>query len=187
MISVASLWLPIVLSAVAVFFASFLAWMVLPHHKPDFRKLPDEPGFAEAIRRFGLTPGLYVFPFCTPQEMKTEEGKSRYAAGPWGNMMLMGAQPNMGKSLLFVFIFYLVVGVFVAYLAKFALGTGEPFRAVFRFTTTVAVAAYCLGGIPHGLFMGRTFRSVAMDVIDGLVYGAITGLIFAALWPSAGA
>lgn len=187
MTSIAGLWLPIVLSAVAVFFASSIAWMVLPHHKPDFKRLPDEAGFADAIRRFGLTPGLYVFPFCTPQEMKSDDGKRRYAAGPWGNMMLMGAQPNMGKSLAFVFIFYLVVGVFVAYLARLGLDPGESFRAVFRFTTTVAVAAYCLGGIPHGLFMGRTFRSVTMDVIDGLAYGAITGLIFAALWPAAGA
>ncbi len=29
------LWLPIVVSAVIVFVASFLAWMVLPHHKGD--------------------------------------------------------------------------------------------------------------------------------------------------------
>ena len=34
-----SLWLPIVLSAVALFFASFLSWMVLQLHKQDWKKL----------------------------------------------------------------------------------------------------------------------------------------------------
>ena len=44
-----TLWLPIVLSGVALFFASFLAWMVLPHHKGDFIKLPDEGAFENAL------------------------------------------------------------------------------------------------------------------------------------------
>jgi len=30
-----ALWLPIVLSAIALFFASFLSWVVLPLHKRD--------------------------------------------------------------------------------------------------------------------------------------------------------
>ena len=35
MVELTSLWLPILLSTVALFFLSFLAWTVLPHHKPD--------------------------------------------------------------------------------------------------------------------------------------------------------
>ena len=41
-VSLASLWLPILVSAVAVFFVSFLAWMVLPHHKKDINAIADE-------------------------------------------------------------------------------------------------------------------------------------------------
>lgn len=41
MITVFSLWLTIVLSAVAVFYASFVAWMILPHHKADWNGLPE--------------------------------------------------------------------------------------------------------------------------------------------------
>lgn len=40
------LWLAIVVSAVIVFVASFLAWMVLGHHKGDWKGLPDEDTFA---------------------------------------------------------------------------------------------------------------------------------------------
>ncbi len=35
-------WLPILASAVVVFLASSIAWMVLPHHKKDVKTLPDE-------------------------------------------------------------------------------------------------------------------------------------------------
>ena len=42
MIPIMSLWLPIVLSAVLVFLASALVWMALPHHKTDWKGLPNE-------------------------------------------------------------------------------------------------------------------------------------------------
>jgi hypothetical protein len=37
-----SLWLPILLSAIAVWVASAINWMVMPHHESDYRKFPDE-------------------------------------------------------------------------------------------------------------------------------------------------
>ena len=42
MVSLAALWLPILLSAVVVFIASSLFHMVLPFHRSDYRQLPDE-------------------------------------------------------------------------------------------------------------------------------------------------
>ncbi len=36
------LWLPILITTVVLFFASFLAWVISPHHKPDIRRWPDE-------------------------------------------------------------------------------------------------------------------------------------------------
>jgi len=44
MVTLDLLWLPVVLSGVAVFFLSFLMWMVVGHHKSDFGKTPDEGG-----------------------------------------------------------------------------------------------------------------------------------------------
>ena len=42
MVSLASLWLPIVVSAVIVFLASWVVHMFLPHHRSDFAKLPPQ-------------------------------------------------------------------------------------------------------------------------------------------------
>ena len=43
-----ALWLPIVLSSIALFIASAVAWMFMPHHKGDFDKLEIE----EQIMKF---------------------------------------------------------------------------------------------------------------------------------------
>jgi hypothetical protein len=39
MVSIGSLWMPVVLSAVVVFVASSILHMVLPFHRSDYRKL----------------------------------------------------------------------------------------------------------------------------------------------------
>ena len=179
-----ALWLPILLSAVAVFIASSIAWMALPHHKPDIQFVEDEPPLLEAVK--DLKPGQYMFPGCaSANDLKDPAIKARWEAGPWGMVLLRGAQPNFARNLLSVFILYIVVGVFVGYLGTIALNDGADFMSVFRFTGTAAVMAYCLGGIPNAVFFGRSCRAVCMDIIDGVVYGLITGAIFAWLWPAA--
>src|SRR6476646_8851864 len=64
MIPLTALWLPILLSAVIVFFASFIMHMVLAYHKSDYRKLPDEDRVTDALRTAGVTRGpAYFFPY----------------------------------------------------------------------------------------------------------------------------
>ena len=178
-----SLWLPILAAAGAVFVASFLAWMVLPHHKADFKKLSNEDGFLSTVRKANAEPGVYMFPYCEPSDLKDPEVKKRYEAGPHGLLSMWPGPPSMGKNLSVTFIFYIVVGIFVGYIGTLALAPGAGFMEVFQVTGAAAVMAYALGFIPNGIWFGRSFRSLAMDFIDNFVYGIITGLIFAALWP----
>ena len=49
MVSLASLWLPILLSAVVVFIVSSIVHMVLPYHRSDFRQLPGEASVMTAM------------------------------------------------------------------------------------------------------------------------------------------
>ena len=51
MVPVTALWLPILLSAVIVFVASSILHMVLPIHKSDYRKLPEEERVRDALHR----------------------------------------------------------------------------------------------------------------------------------------
>jgi len=74
MVSLSSLWLPILLSSVLVFFASFVIHMVLPYHRNDFGKAPSEGDLLDALRKAGVAPGDYVLPHAGgPSGMKSPE------------------------------------------------------------------------------------------------------------------
>jgi len=54
--TIVALWLPILVSAVVVFFVSAIIWMAMPWHKSDFSKTSDEEG-ARAALIYGLMTG----------------------------------------------------------------------------------------------------------------------------------
>lgn len=184
MVSLAELWLPILVSSVFVFIASALAWMALPHHKKDISHLPKEspiPGQTKDLRA-----GTYMWPSCGEKaEMQSEEFKRRFNEGPWGVMTVWPAKPNFARNLGLVFAVYLVVGIFVAYVTGRGRGPGAEFGDVFQVAGAAAIAVYCFGWMPNAIFFGKPARAWATDFADGLVYGLITGATFAWLWPSA--
>jgi hypothetical protein len=61
LVSLAALWLPILLSAVIVFIASSIMHTVLPYHRGDYRGLPDEDNLLASLRGAGLTRGFIFF------------------------------------------------------------------------------------------------------------------------------
>ena len=62
------LWAPILLAAVGVFVVSSVLHMLIPIHRNDYRKLPDEDAILAYMRDAGIAPGEYVFP--CPDSMK---------------------------------------------------------------------------------------------------------------------
>jgi len=184
-LSLMDLWLPILVSAVVVFFASFLAHMVLPHHKKEWSKLPQEDKMLELVRSGGAPPGQYMFPHCENMaDLKDPEKKKKWEQGPFGIVRVCPAMPNMGRNLALTFVTYLVIGVFVAYLAAVAMNRGAEFMPVFRFTATAAIMAHCLGFIGHSIWYGQPLKYWLFDTIDGIVYGLLVGATFAFLWPA---
>jgi len=126
--------LPTVLSAIALFFASFLSWMVVMLHKKDWRKLEREDDFLDSLRRLGVPPGNYMFPgFETADEMKSEEYANKTKAGPAGVITVFGTV-NMGRNLGLTFLYFLACSFCLAYLAGIAFPEGESPRSldVFR-------------------------------------------------------
>ena len=79
MISLMQLWLPILLSAVAVFVVSSLVHMVLKWHAPDYHGFGNEDEVLAAIRKGNPSPGIYMMPFCKDmKDMATPEMQARY-------------------------------------------------------------------------------------------------------------
>ncbi len=179
-----ALWLPILLSAVIVFVASSIMHMVLPYHRSDYKKLPDEDKVLPALRAAGLSRGLYVFPFCTHKEMKSPAAIEKYNQGPVGMMTVFpSGPPFIPKFLGLWFGYCLVISFFVAYLAAHTMATGTYYLAVFRVVGTAAFLAYGLGTMSNGIWRGAPWSFVIKEVIDGLVYALLTAGTFGWLWP----
>ncbi len=185
MVSIPDLWLPILLSAVIVFVASSIIHMVLPLHKSDYRKLPEEDKVLDALRAAGVTPGpAYHFPHCTHKDMKSPESVARFKRGPVGLLTVMpSGAPAMGKYLTTWFLYCVVVGVFVAYLTGRTVVSGTAYLEVFRVAGTTAFLAYAVGQIQDAIWKGQTWGVTFKHVFDGLIYALLTAGTFGWLWP----
>src|SRR5213076_3189431 len=102
MTSLPSLWLPILLSAVAVFLVSSVVHMMLRHHRNDFGQLPNESDIMGAIGRASVAPGTYMFPYAGSMEaMRVPAWVEKRTKGPSGILTIMPAgMPGMSKSLI---------------------------------------------------------------------------------------
>ena len=87
MTSLASLWLPILLSAVFVFVMSSLLHMVLPWHRTDYSKVPNEDAVSAALRGFSIPPGDYMMP---SPDSRAEMASPKFAfVWPWRKCVLI--------------------------------------------------------------------------------------------------
>lgn len=187
MIPVTSLWLPILVSAVAVFLASFLVHMVLPYHRSDFAKLPSEDQIAAAIGQAKVPPGDYVFPYGGgPEAMKDPVWQEKVKRGPVGMMTVIpSGELGMGAQLGQWFVFCILVGIFVAYVTGRAVGAGAEYLGVFRFAATTAFLSYGMAQFQDSIWHRRKWSTTFKNLFDALVYALITAGIFGTFWPSA--
>lgn len=186
MVPVMSLWVPILLSAVVVFVASSVIHMFLRYHNQNFRKLPAEDEVMDALRKFGIPPGDYVMPFAGGSKQMKEPGfVEKLSKGPVAMFTVLPNGPiAMGKSLVFWFLYCVVVGVFAAYIAGRALPAGSHYLAVFRFAGATAFAGYALALWQDWIWFRRSWTTTIKFTFDGLVYALLTAGVFGALWPS---
>jgi hypothetical protein len=184
MVSLSALWLPILLSAVIVFVASSVMHMLLPYHRSDYGKIPDEDKVRDLLRTVGVKQGLYIFPYGTHKEMKSPALAEKYKQGPVGMMTVFPTGlPVMPKFLGQWFGFCLIISFFVAYLTGHTVPFGARYPAVFRVAGTAGFLAYGLGQISNGIWKGQPWSVTIKEVIDGLVYGLLTAGTFGWLWP----
>ena len=183
--SLASLWLPIIVSGIVLFFASWIAWMLSPHHKADWKHLPDEDAFCKMVREGGIPPGQYMFPHCpTPEEYKSEAFHARLKAGPNGLLYVWKPGGGMGFNMLLTFLLFTAISFVIAYLAGMVIEPGAGGWFVFRFVGTAGILVYAASGLLNAIWFRR---KIVGDIIDGIVYGLLTGAVFAFLWPGTGA
>jgi hypothetical protein len=179
------LWLPILLSSVIVFVVSSLIHMVLPWHKGDYPRMPNEDRVMEALRPLAIPPGDYMVPRpASRQDMRSPEFLEKVKKGP---VMVVTVMPNgmmaMGKSLVLWFLYLVVVNLFGGYVTGRALAAGSPFLQVFRFAGTTAFLGYSLALWQMSIWYRRAWSMTFKATVDGLIYACLTAATFAWLWP----
>lgn len=186
MVTLTALWLPILLSALAVFIASSILHMVLTYHRSDYSGLPGEETVQEAMREAGVDRGMYFLPYCAdPKDMAKPEVKEKFEKGPVALVTVVpSGLPAMGKLLLFWFVFCLVVAVIVAYLTGRTLPAGAEYLSVFRVAGTAAFLGFAGAHPTDSIWKGQPWPVTLKHVFDGLVYSLLTAGVFGWLWPS---
>jgi hypothetical protein len=186
MVSIVSLWLPILLSAVFVFALSSVIHMFLTYHRSDVAAVPQEDQVMNALRGFSIPPGDYVMPHAgSTAAMKSPEFQEKLTKGPVAVITVLPSGPmNMGKSLALWFLYCVVVSVFAAYVTSRAVNPAAPYLSVFRFAGVTAFAGYGLALLQNSIWWSRKWSATLKSVFDALLYSLVTAGTFGWLWPS---
>ena len=185
MTGLGALLVPILLSAVLVFVVSSIIHMVLPWHKNDYARLPNEDQARAALGPLAIPPGDYIVPRpSSTQEMRSPEFAEKVRQGP--NLVLTvlpNGRWNMGRNLAFWFLYAVVVGSFAAYIAGSALPPGAEFKQVLCFAGVTAFVGYSLALWQMSIWYRRALGTTIRATIDGLIYALLTGSVLGWLWP----
>jgi hypothetical protein len=182
-ITILSLWLPILLSAVAIYVVSSFIHMVLPYHRSDYSGLSNEDQVLDLLRGAGT--GNYMAPYCASSAaMKEPTVKAKIARGPMVTLYVKaGGGFDMPGTLARWFAYALLVSILAAYLCSRTLQAGADYLTVFRvagFTVFVAIG----GATPvPSIWYGQKWSTCAKSLFDSLVYGLLAGGVFGWLWP----
>ena|SRR5688572_8789706 len=183
MVPLSMLWLPILLSAVFVFFASFILWMALPFwHARDTGRIQDDTAVVNAFRK--AKSGQYVIPWMDWKNL-TPEQRAEAQKGPSALVWLRNPLAfSFPRTLVLAFLHGLLVALFVGYLTGRARPAGTEYLEVFRFAATSGFMAFALRGISDSIWFGKPWKITVKDTIDALIYGSLMGGTFGWLWPS---
>jgi hypothetical protein len=116
--------------------------------------------------------------------MKDPELARKMEEGPMG-IINVWPVPNMGKNMALTFLTFLAATTLIGYLARETIPNGAEFARVFQVVGTAGVLTWCFSFIANMIWFNGGARAIVMCFIDGLVYGLVTGAIFAFFWPAA--
>ncbi len=185
MTALSALWLPILVSAVAVFVVSSIIHMTPLWHKSDYPRYQNEDRVLDALRPLGMPPGDYLMPRpANPAEMRSPEFKAKMQRGP---AVLLTVMPpwsgSMVSNLSQWFAYCLVVSVCAAYIAGAALPPGATFTQLCRFAGTTAFLGYSLALWQMSIWYRRAWAMTLKGTLDGLIFALVTCAVFGWLWP----
>ena len=175
--TIISLWLPVLVTAVVIFITGAVIWMVMPWHKTDWSRTADEDAVRDALR--STEPGMYTVPNCPPEQFKDPAMQQKFIDGPQAFITVVpNGLPQMGGKLLMNFLYNLLVAVVCAYFVSRTLASDADYLAVFRVAGAVAFVAYGFAYIQESIWFGRNWSATTKNLLDALIYALLTGGVF---------
>ncbi len=176
--SIAALWLPILVATVIVFIAGAVIWMVMPWHKASWRKTGGEEGVRAALK--DSAPGVYPIPSAMLDERAAEpETMAKLEEGPVAFITVVpSGKQTMGSKLGLNFAYNLFVAILCAYMVSRTLTAAAGYLDVFRIAGTTAFIAYGVAYVQESIWFGRPWSMTAKSFLDALIYGLLTGGVF---------
>jgi len=180
-----SLWIPVVVSAIAVFVVSSVLHMALTYHKADYKALPNEEPVREALGKGSLPPGLYQLPYCpSAKQMQEPAHKAKYDQGPVAMItVLPNGMPGLPKYLGQWFAYCFLLSFTAAYVARHTLSYSTGGLLVMQITGAVAFVGYGFTNLIDSIWKGQPWSNTTRSLIDGVIYAVTTGATFCWLWP----
>ena len=184
-VSIAQLWMPILVGTGLAWIASGLIHMVIKYHNSDYQQLENEEAILDAVRGGEQKMGLHQFPYCGDMKNMNDEGvQAKFNKGPVGLMVFVpNGMPPMGKLMAQQISFFLLGCILIAYCATQVLAPGADYMTVFRFVGSVGFLAFGWAAIPYSIWFGMQWSMTFKYLVDALIYGLIVGGTFAWLWP----
>ncbi len=177
--SLIALWQPILLASILVFVVSAVVWMVMPWHKTDFNKLPNEDAAREALK--DVAPGHYIMPYAMdPEEFKKESVQQKFIDGPiaYFNVQPSG-MPQMGPRMFKIFLFYVFVSALTAYVVYYHGDADAQYLDTFQLAGTVSWAAYGLAHVQDSIWFAKPWSITLKNIFDAFIYALVTAGAFA--------
>lgn len=186
MTALSALWLPILVSAVAVFVVSSIIHMTPLWHKNDFPRYPNEDRVLDALRPIGIPPGDYLMPRpANPAEMRSPEFKEKMKRGPAVLLTVMSPWTgSLAKPLSLWFVYCVVVSVLAAFIAGSAIAPGPvSFGQVCHFAGVTAFIAYAVALWQMSIWYQRAWSMTFKATFDGIIFALVTCAVFTWMWP----
>ena len=184
MSTIASQWLPILLSAVAVFIVSAIIHTALRFwHAKDQSALPNETAVGDLLR--SVPAGDYRMPYAAnTEEMRGEAFKARAEKGPMAVITIMSGDmmSSFKRALIQWFVYSIVVSWLAGHIAGSALPDGASNVLIFHTVGLTAWLGYGMAMAQGPIWGGKPWLPAIKSMVDALIYASVTAGVFVWLW-----
>jgi hypothetical protein len=175
-----------VLGGVILFLWGFLAWVVLPVHKPTMHEIPGQDSLIAALHSALPQKGVYPFPSMSmksPSPEETKQWEERYRKGPIGMIVYdpAGSEPMMPKQMAIGFIINIISAFFVAWFLARSTAMQASYLKRVAYCGMYGIFIVAASTLVMWNWFGEPGDWVTGLIIDNIVGWALAGFGIAAL------